>query len=122
MFNASFGKVVNINFYLRWIMFKTFVTIVALFVCSSLQCWEWPKGKIDLGAALIDIDVLESGRTVETLHLKGVKGDATILVYKGWFIKPSFIWAQGDGRLATGGVAVGHYFPLHERFSLLPSV
>lgn len=103
-------------------MFKTFLALVVLLGYSSIQAWECPKGKIDIGAALIDIDVLESGKTVETLHLRGVKTDATILVYQGWFIKPNFIWAEGDGRLATGGIAVGHCFPVHDKLTLLPSV
>lgn len=108
-------------------MFKTIVTLFALLVCASAQSWEWPewqcpKGKIDVGAAFIDVDVLESGKTVETLHMVGVKADLTVLFYKGWFIEPNIIWAQGDGRLVAGTIGIGHYFPIGKRLTILPSV
>lgn len=79
-------------------------------------------GKIDLGPTLMDIDILESGKTIETLHMKGVKGDATLLLYQGLCIKPSFIWGRGHGQLAAGSVAVGYYLPITKKFKILPNV
>lgn len=79
-------------------------------------------GKVDLGPTLMDIDILESGKTVETLHMKGVKGDATLLVYEGLCIKPGFIWGRGHGQLAAGTIAVGYYFPITDKFKILPNI
>ena len=79
-------------------------------------------GKVDVGPTLIDIDILESGKTIETLHMKGVKGDATLLVYEGLCLKPGFIWAHGHGQLAAGTIAVGYYIPITKKLRILPNV
>lgn len=93
-----------------------------------LHCLAWTSiygsmhGKVDIGPAIIDIDVLESGKTVETLHMLGVKGDASLLVYEGYCIKPSFIWGKkGHSELAAGSIAVGYYLPI-KKFRFLPNV
>lgn len=79
-------------------------------------------GKVDIGPILMDIDILESGKTTETLHMKGIKGDATILVYDGLCIKPGFLWGRGHGQLAAGTVAVGYYLPITKKIKILPNV
>ncbi len=80
------------------------------------------KGKMDIGPLLMDIDILESGKTTETLHMKGVKGDATILLYQGLCVKPGVIWGEGHGQLVAGSIAVGYYFPLTKKLKVLPNV
>lgn len=89
-------------------------------VCTALH--GEIRGKFDLGATLMDVDVLESGKTVETLHMKGVKGDATVLVYQGLGLKAGFLWGRGDGRLWAGTVGVGYYLPLTKKFKIFPNV
>ena len=79
-------------------------------------------GRVDIGPTLMDIDILESGKTIETLHMTGVKGDATILLYEGLCIKPGFLWGQGHGELASGTIAVGYYIPITKAFKILPNV
>lgn len=79
-------------------------------------------GKVDIGPTIMDIDILESGKTIETLHMKGVKGDATILVYQGLCVKPSFIWGRGHGQLAAGTLAIGYYIPITKCLKVAPSV
>lgn len=79
-------------------------------------------GKIDLGPTIMDVDILESGKTVKTLHMKGVKGDGTFLVYEGLCIKPGFIWGRGHGQLAAGTIAVGYYLPITKKLKILPNV
>lgn len=80
------------------------------------------RGKVDLGPILMDVDILESGKTVKTLHMKGVKGDATILIYEGLCIKPGFIWGSGHGELTGGSIAVGYYLPITKNLKILPNV
>jgi hypothetical protein len=79
-------------------------------------------GRIDIGPTLLSVDILESGKTIETLHMKGIKGDATILVWKGLCIKPSFLWGTGDGELANFSIGIGHYIPINDDLLLVPSV
>lgn len=103
-------------------MLKNIVKLSWLFVliCSSnlnASCC----GKADIGATLIDLDILKSGHTEETLHMKGFKGDATVQVYGGFVLKPGFIWAQGHGELASGSIGIGHCLPLFKNFMLIPS-
>jgi len=78
------------------------------------------KGKVDLGPTYIDVDVLESGKTVDHLHMVGVKGDLTLLLYQGLYIKSGFILASDHGDLASGSVALGYYVPINESLRILP--
>lgn len=79
-------------------------------------------GKIDLGPTLLSVDVLQSGKTEETLHMKGLKGDFTLLFYQGLYIKPGFLTAWGDGELTSGGFSVGYYIPVTKKLKLMPNV
>jgi hypothetical protein len=96
--------------------------LVIILCGMSLSAYGKCCGRIDIGAALIDIDVLKSGKTTETLHMTGVKGDATILVYQGLCIKPGFLWASGSGygEITSGTLAVGYYIPVIEKLKILP--
>lgn len=96
------------------------IFVILGFTCSTLQ--GEIRGKLGLGAVYLDVDVLESGKTVETLHMKGVKGDATVLLYKGFCIKPGFIWGEGHGVLSSGSIAAGCYIPITDCLKILPNV
>lgn len=100
-------------------IFRFFILLLSLNVASV---YGEIHGKVDIGPTIMDIDILESGKTIETLHMKGVKGDATLLLYKGFCIKPSFIWGRGHGQLAAGSIAVGYYIPITKNFKILPNV
>lgn len=79
-------------------------------------------GKVDVGPTLLDVDILESGKTVKTLHMKGIKGDVTLIVWKGACIKSGFLWSEGHGRLSTCYLGVGQYIPVTEELLVTPSV
>lgn len=97
--------------------------VVALFLIIIVaSVYGECRGKADLGFTYLDVDILESGKTIETLHMKGVKGDGTLLVYQGLCIKPSFIWARGHGQVAAGTIGVGYYIPITEKFKILPNI
>lgn len=78
-------------------------------------------GKVDIGPMIFDLDILKSGHTEETLHMKGVKGDATIQLYKALVLKPGFIWGQGHGEVASGSIGLGLCTPIFKGFMLIPS-
>jgi opacity protein-like surface antigen len=100
-------------------LFRCLVILVSL---TSVSLYGGIKGKVDLGATLINVDVLKSGKTEDTLHMRGVKGDATLMLYEGLCVKPGFLFGWGQGRLATGTIAVGYYLPLTDKFKILPNV
>ena len=52
------------------------------FVNSSLR--GGMRGKVDIGPTLMDIDILESGKTIETLHMKGSRPMLRCLFMKGF--------------------------------------
>lgn len=94
---------------------------ISLILCSA-SLYSACCGKIDMGATLMDVDILESGKTIRTLHMKGVKGDATVFVYEGLCIKPGFMWGSGDGELTAGSIAVGYCLPLNKSLRIIPNV
>ena len=104
---------------MQHIFLRFLVIISILFFCSVEGAL---RGRIDIGPTLMDIDILESGKTIETLHMKGVKGDATLLLYEGLCLKPGFIWGEGHGHLTTGTLAVGYYIPINKQLRILPNV
>jgi len=97
-----------------------FILFCFLFFSYNLQAGCC--GKLDIGATFIDVDFLTSGRTQKTDHMAGYKGDANIQVIGGVVLKPSFIWAKGDGELASGTIGIGHYTPIFKGLTLIPSV
>lgn len=108
-------------------MKKSFILnlLTFLFISSTTQaeiCGTGIFGKIDIGPAYAVIDVLESGRTEHTRYLKGFKGDATIVLWKGIFIKPNILWGEGNARLTAGGIGIGQCLPINDCLTLLPSV
>jgi Outer membrane protein beta-barrel domain len=101
------------------VLIRYFVILCSFF---SLSVFAEIKGKVDVGATLFDIDLLKSGKTEKTLHMVGVKGDATIMVYEGLCLKPTVLWGKGDGELIAGSLAVGYYLPVCKDLRLIPNV
>lgn len=79
-------------------------------------------GKIDAGAAYVHLDILESGRTIDSKDLLAFRGEATVLVYQGWCVKPVFVISCNPSDFIIGGLGIGHYTPLTDTFSVTPSV
>ena len=48
--------------------------------------------------------------------MKGCKADATVLLYEGICVKPSFLWGTGHGKLFSGGIAAGVLSTDHKEF------
>lgn len=95
---------------------------VALFAFIQHKLHADVCGKVDIGAVYAHVDVLESGHTVKSIDMGGIKLDGNIVVWKGVCLKPSFLYADHQGQLLSGAIGVGHYTPLNEKFSLTPSV
>lgn len=102
-------------------IFASFIFAI-IYICQPLQAGICESGRIDVGPVYVHLDVLQSGRTIDTLHMKGIKADGTITVWKGIFVKPNFIWVGSDGTLTAGAIGVGHYIPIHKKFLLMPHV
>ena len=81
-----------------------------------------PKGKADIGAAYVHIDILFSGHTVHKMDVAAIKGDLNYRVWSGLVVKPTFLFGGGrnDNEVATGGFGVGFTIPLSEVVSINP--
>ena len=76
--------------------------------------------RFDVGPAFASIDMLESGKTIRTYNLGGVKGDAAV-VYQGFAVKPSFLYADGDANLTSGSIGLGFCIPVLEDVYVTPT-
>lgn len=93
-----------------------------LFVLLCLTSSLFAKGRIDIGPAYVNVDMLESGKTVRTLDLFALKGDATLMIYEGLCLKPSFLFADGKANLNSASIGIGYCIPLTECLTITPSV
>lgn len=99
-----------------------FRLILALFLtCLSTTSLQGAlRGKADLGPTYVHIDILENGKTVDRKDMGGVKGDLTLLIHQGLYVKPSFILAWNKGKLASGSLAMGYYIPVKSYLKFMP--
>ena len=81
-------------------------------------------GKVDIGPVFVHLDVLESGKTIKTLDMGGVKLNGTIMIKEGYgfCVKPDVLYATGNGELFAGALGLGHIFPLNSDFCITPVV
>jgi hypothetical protein len=102
--------------------FKFLFLCVLGFLSSSVMAEM--HGKIDFGPTFISIDILESGKTEDTIRLWAVKGDVTLLVWKGIALKGGFMYGEGKkhAQLGSGYIGLGHYIPITKKFVILPSI
>ncbi|MEI8125931.1 MAG: hypothetical protein WCG42_09255 [Parachlamydiaceae bacterium] len=80
-------------------------------------------GKFDFGPAYLHIDVLQSGHTIQTLNMPGLRIDSTVIVWKGVCVKPFLTYGgKGSSQIYNLGCGVGHYTPIGDKCSITPSV
>lgn len=94
--------------------------LCAFLLFLSAPIFAETLGRVDIGPAYVHIDMLESGHTRRKLNLYAVKGDSTILIYKGLCIKPGFLLADGDASLNTWNAGLGFYYPVNDCLSVTP--
>ncbi|MBA2728558.1 MAG: hypothetical protein H0U49_10355 [Parachlamydiaceae bacterium] len=100
-------------------------TTFSLFVFYTSPLEATCDGKIDIGPAFVHIDILEHGHTVKRMDMWAVRTDASYMVWKGVFVKPTLLYANGGsakGGLFTAGFAIGHYTPINAMFAVSPQV
>jgi hypothetical protein len=74
------------------------------------------RGKVDIGAAYIHVDVLQSGKTVGKMDMAGVKADLYYRIWSGLVLKPAILYGYEDknNHLVTGGLGIGFCLPYKE--------
>jgi hypothetical protein len=96
-------------------------TLFILLFLLSHSVYAGCNGRVDIGPAYASIDMLESGKTTRTLNLRAVKGDATLIVWDGLCLKPSFLLADGKATLKSGSIGIGYVIPICDNFCITPS-
>lgn len=97
--------------------------IVAFFLVTfHSQAFSEIWGKVDLAPAYVHLDVLNFNRIVRKLDMVAVKGDATIIVKDGFCLKPTVMYAANQGDLFSAGIALGHCFPIADKWILTPTI
>jgi len=102
-----------------------FVALLGLFSFFRHTIQAETVGKVDVGAAFIHLDILESGHTVKTIDMPAIRADANYCFWKGFYIKPTVLYGNGGskkGGIFTGGLGLGHYTPLNSCFAVAPSI
>jgi hypothetical protein len=105
---------------------KNFIYCLFVLGCfvAPLQTFADVCAKVDFAPAYVRVDVLESNETVKRMEMGAVRSDATITLIKdmGWVIKPTILYANGQGELLCTGVGIGHCTPITEWLMLTPSI
>jgi hypothetical protein len=107
---------------LETIATATFMAILSILSFVKDSLYADVKGKLDLGPTYAHIDILESGHTVRTMDLPAIKGEANINFYKGFCLKPNFLYGSNKGYLFNAGIGLGYFIPLDDHISITPSV
>lgn len=104
-------------------MLKKILGALLILLCGYQTVEAKCCGKVDIGPAYIELDILQSGKTIETRRVWVVRGDSTILVWGGYFLKPGFMWGDNHTtKFTAGSIGAGHCFPIGDRLVLMPSV
>lgn len=104
---------------------KLLFGLITFIVVGSHTVHGEVKGKFDLSPAFIHLDILESGRTVKRMDMMGVRADFSYYLYKGLYIKPTFLYGHGGaakGGIFTGSLGLGCCLPVCEHLLISSSV
>lgn len=105
---------------------KSVIYLIAsafFYIFSSSPMDAACAGKVDAGVVFVHVDILNSGHTVKRMDMWGTRIDGSYMVWKGLFVKPTFLYANGGaakGGLLTAGFGIGHYTPINSTLAVSP--
>ncbi|SCA63466.1 hypothetical protein SCG7109_AP_00070 [Chlamydiales bacterium SCGC AG-110-M15] len=79
-------------------------------------------GKIDVGVAIADLELISGGERGKAHTLEGISTNGSIIFSNGFTLKPAAIYAEDAGNYYSLGMGFGWYIPLQEGISILPNV
>lgn len=96
--------------------------LVLLFVSISSGSAQ-VKGRVDAGYVDLQMNLLESGKTINKLWMGGGRVDSTIVPFEGYGValKTSTTAVTGDGDMFNNSLGLGHYTPINDRWTLVPA-
>lgn len=111
---------------------KHLKTLLLCALSLSFPLLAQPKGKIDVGATALEVQVLLSGKKVETTHYYGINSTATIAplcglcgcdsLLDGIVLKPRVLGAWNhDDYIWNTALGIGYYIPVGD-FSITPVI
>ena len=79
--------------------------------------------KVDIGPAYVHLDVLNEKKTVKKLDMPAIRGDLSLVIGRGWCLKPTALYGKGDsGELQTYGICAGRCLPIFECIIVTPQI
>lgn len=78
--------------------------------------------KFDVGPVYLQIDVLEHGKTENRMELWGFKSDLSYVFSNGFAVKPTLLYATGDGYITNSGLGLGWYIPINDKITIGPFI
>jgi len=99
-----------------------FLLVFLCFLSCALEAGGGCCGKIDVGPAVMQIDILDCGLKANKMTLYGVRGDAAYVLENGYCIKPFLLGGWGEGSLYNLGLGLGRCIPFGKSWIITPSV
>lgn len=105
-------------------MFKEIIyTILATLSIPLIPLHADTKGKIEVGASYVHIDLIESDMTMKEIDMPAVRVEGAWCFYRGAYIKPFAMWGKKDeSELTTAGVSLGMCMPVGKCLLFSPSI
>lgn len=79
------------------------------------------KGKLDLAPTFLKVNLIESGKTIDTHHMTGVRGGLDYFLWKALLFRGTGIAAWGDAKFQAYTAGIGACLP-YKKFYFTPTV
>lgn len=108
----------NLTQNLTQLIFSVFLLFI-----SSNPLFSETKGKLEVAASYVHIDLIQSGITMKDIDMPAIRVEGAWNMGKGMYIKPFGMWGKKDeSELITAGACLGVCIPLGKCFLVSPSV
>ena len=97
--------------------------LIACFASIENKLNAETLGKVDIGPAILHVDILEFGHTIKTINMPGLRADGTFMIWQGLCLKPSVTYGgKGSTQVFNGGCGLGFYTPIGDKCSITPAI
>lgn len=95
-----------------------FASLISLFPLNAET-----KGKLEVGASYVHIDLIESDMTMKEIDMPAVRVEGAWCFYRGAYVKPFAMYGKKDeSELTTVGVNLGFCIPLGKCLLVSPTI
>lgn len=88
---------------------------------TNCETCKPPAGKIDIAPSFLKVNIVESGKTIDTHHMRGVRGGLDYFIWKALLFRGTALAAWGDAEFQTYTAGLGACLP-YKKFYFTPTV